>query len=505
MNNLAFTEKDEKIIAEKGISLASISQSLERFKKGFKPISLIRPAAIDDGIKRLTIEEQNDLESLFDSYQGTIMKFVPASGAASRMFKALQAFRNSYSGSIDDYNEFISNQEDPVFIFFKNLDSFAFYPELKKVFDEKNAISLEEAHLSRDYVKILDFFLGPDGLNYAQLPKGLLKFHSYSDLMRTPAEEQILEGWSHCSGNELEVHFTVSPDHLMDFKKNVKEVVSSLEFGDSVKVSYSTQKKSTDIIAVDPSDEPFRDESGALLFRPAGHGALLENLSELDADLIFIKNIDNILPDHKKSPSIKWKKLLAGLLIEYQNKVFNLLEQAENGTDITDEANELLPQLGVLGRMSEDEIFDFLNRPIRICGMVKNEGEPGGGPFWTDSDGSQTLQIVESAQIDQSNPSQLEILNSSTHFNPVDLVCSIKSFKGETFDLEKYRDSEQGFISTKSYQGKELKAMELPGLWNGSMANWNTVFVEVPIETFSPVKTINDLLKKEHQPSEAHE
>ena len=334
------------------------------------------------------------------------------------MFKELQDFRNNYSGTPQAYDEFILDPNNPVFIFFKNLDSFAFYPELKRAFTKKYSKTLEEAHLNREYVSILNVLLDKDGLNYAESPKGLLRFHAYEGSTRTPAEEQIMEGWSHKAGEKLEIHFTVLPDHLSDFKEHVEQILLKLNFGSSVEATFSTQKKSTDIIAVDHANDPFRDTSGSLLFRPAGHGTLLENLADLDADLVFIKNIDNILPDHLRTTSVRWKKLLAGLLIEFQGKIFDLLERAQKGEDILAEALELLPQLGVSGVQSEKEIFQFLNRPIRVCGMVKNEGEPGGGPFWTNSGGKETLQIVESAQIDSSNQEQQDILKSSTLLQP---------------------------------------------------------------------------------------
>ncbi len=498
---MVFTKEDEKIIADKGIQQASIEQDLDRFKNGYSPIDLNRPATIGDGIFQLSLGDQKRLENLYAGYEGKVQKFVPASGAASRMFKELQEFRNNYTGGQGAYDELISNSNNPVFNFFKQLDSFAFYSELKKSFEEHNEITLEEAHLSRRYLEILKVLMDESGMNYSQLPKGLLKFHDYDGLAKTPLEEQIVEGWSHRVGKELEIQFTVSPNHLSEFEANVEKVLARLEFGSAVQVSFSFQKSSTDIIAVDGSNNPFRDQLGNLLFRPAGHGALLENLAELDADLVFIKNIDNILPDHFKDISVHWKKLLAGKLIETQNTVFDLLDRNENGEDITEEALKVLPLLGIAGETPREQVVELLNRPIRVCGMVKNEGEPGGGPFWINTDGRETLQIVESAQVDLSNGDQLEKLNSSTHFNPVDLVCGVKNFKGEKFDLLKYRDFEQGFISAKSYQGRELKAMELPGLWNGSMADWNTLFVEVPVETFSPVKGINDLLKEEHQPA----
>ncbi len=496
-----FTSDDEKLIAKKGISVETVQQQVNRFKKGFDPIELNRAAIVGDGITQLSADEEERFRRLFEAYDGLVSKFVPASGAASRMFKELESFRNDYSGSEEAYQDLVSDQNDPVYLFFKNLDSFAFYEDLKDTFTEENEMSLEEAHLSRRYAEILTALLSEEGLNYSNLPKGLLKFHSYGKFARTAAGEQIVEGWGHASLKTLNLHFTVSPDHLEKFSQHIYELLPRLEFGENVHVSFSTQKLSTDIVAVDTSNVPFRKKSGELLFRPAGHGALLANLSELDSDIVFIKNIDNILPDHLKPLSIGWKKALAGILIEYQKKIFTLLQRNDEGEDITEEGLKLLHNLGIEGLAGTSKVIEYLDRPIRVCGMVRNEGEPGGGPFWINTEGRQSLQIVESAQIDTSANNQFEIAQSATHFNPVDIVCGLRNFKGHKFDLTKFCDPEQGFISTKSYEGKELKAMELPGLWNGGMANWNTIFVEVPVETFSPVKTVNDLLKKEHQPS----
>ena len=285
----------------------------------------------------------------------------------------------------------------------------------------------------------------------------------------------------------------------MKFEQHVAQVLSSTSYADPINITYSTQKNSTDTVAVDLDNEVFRDDQGAMLFRPAGHGALLENLNQLNSDIVFVKNIDNVVPDKIKGETIRFKKVLAGVLLKFQDQAFKLLQSAEDGENVQSEGSSLLMQMGIKGAFSNEEVIDLLNRPIRVCGMVKNEGEPGGGPFWVHKDGVETLQIVESAQVDDSDANQTSIFAESTHFNPVDLVCGLRDFKGDSFDLMKFRDDDTGFVTEKSFQGRKLKAMELPGLWNGSMANWNTIFVEVPLITFNPVKTVMDLLKENHQ------
>ncbi|MEP5611316.1 MAG: DUF4301 family protein [Cyclobacteriaceae bacterium] len=496
-----FTNEDEKLVAEKGISKKVVSEQLQRFQKGFKPIKLERAAGVGDGIIRLSSIEMDRYQKHFEAFQGSVLKFVPSSGAATRMFKDLINFKANFLGTDEEFNALTSNNENSVFVFLNHLESFAFYGELKKAFRKKYDSSLEEAYLKREYAEILEVLLTEEGLNYENLPKGLLSFHQYGSKSRTPLEEQVVEGWAHRGGREeLSIHFTVSPEHQDKFKKRIAEITERLTFGECLNFSFSVQALDTDTIAVDEENDPFRDARGKLLFRPAGHGALLENLNAVEADIVFIKNIDNILPDHFKEKSITYKKILAGILIEYQGKVFDLLSKSEQGQDIVHEGKILLAELGMTGISTRSEVVEHLNRPIRVCGMVKNEGEPGGGPLWVEKDGKLSLQIVESAQVNSSNENQSTIFKKGTHFNPVDLVCGLRNYKGEKFDLTKFRDSELGFISSKTYQGRVIKALELPGLWNGSMAHWNTIFVEVPIETFSPVKSVNDLLRREHQP-----
>lgn len=493
-----FSSNDKKQLAERGIPEDTVQRQLERFKIGFQPISLFKAATVENGILRLSAAEEEEAISSFDGLEGSMAKFVPASGAATRMFKELYAFLGDENSPEEEVD--LTKEEEGVFAFFSNLHLFAFYEDLNEALKKSLGTSIDLALENKKYKLILETLLNKNGLGYGNLPKGLLAFHKYDAGSRTPAIEQLREGLLHTpTKGAVNLHFTVSPEFISKFESHIN---SNRPVGEQeVEVSYSSQEPKTDTIAVDLSNEAFRDKENRLLFRPAGHGALLKNLNEVEADIVFIKNIDNVLPDHLKAEVVKFKKVLAGLLTKYQEKTHKLLERHEKNEEIEDEAKGLLEELGVKGNLSVNELVEKLNRPIRVCGMVKNVGEPGGGPFWiNEANGQTTLQIVEKAQVDLDDEKQLEIFEKSTHFNPVDIVCGLKNFQGEKFDLLKYRDEETGFITEKSVGGRSLKAMELPGLWNGSMADWNTVFVEVPLSTFSPVKTVNDLLKKEHQP-----
>jgi len=505
-----FTKDETKQIEKHGLTTTTVTEQINYFKNGFPPTQLESPSLINDGI---ISPNESTIQSYITSYSSKagskkIVKFVPASGAATRMFKNLFDFVGKYDGSDAAYHSLISNQKSgSVFEFFKRLNDFAFYADLKNEY-LKTGKSLEEAHLSRKYVSILNCFLSESGLNYGNLPKGLLKFHPYGENARTPVEEHMAEGCQYTrSKNEVNIHFTVSPEHLVRFEQHVNDSkgIFEKEFNVKIRITYSIQKPSTDTIAVDLENRPFRNADGTLLFRPAGHGALLENLNDVDADIIFLKNIDNVVPDHLKEKTIVFKKVLGGILLEIQETIFGYLKQLEeNGaaTKHSEIAKFINEKLGyrIAENATADQLKKILNRPVRVCGMVRSEGDPGGGPFWTKAtNGEVTLQIVETAQIDLSDDQQKKIFNSATHFNPVDLVCGVKNYKGKKFDLLQYRDPSAGFVTQKSKDGKELKAQELPGLWNGSMAHWNTIFVEVPVITFNPVKTVNDLLKPEHQ------
>ena len=515
MSNNLFNNKDLTQIKKRGSDLQTVAQQIENFKRGFPFSDLQKAAVISDGIVKLDDQELDILVNYYDkeSVSKNLLKFVPASGAASRMFKTLF---NYLAETGNGGNELLSDKSfNSTYNFVSNIEKFAFYNSLKAsmVKDGKNIESLLR---DKQFSIIIDYLLNKHGLGYGSLPKGLLEFHRYPEGSRLAMEEHLVEGAYYCKSDNsrANIHFTVSPEHLEKFKERLTRVVKKYEERFRVKyyVGFSVQKSSTDTIAVDMENNPFREKDGSLLFRPGGHGALIENLNDLEADVIFIKNIDNIVPDRLKEATILYKKAIGGLLLKLQSSTFKYLNELEKKEDpgfidqITEfartELNINIPP-GFNSRPVTEKrefLFDHLNRPIRVCGMVKNEGEPGGGPFWVkNTKGEISLQIVESSQVNTNDPGQNEILKSATHFNPVDLVCGIRNYKNEKFDLHKYIDPETGFISIKSKDGKNLKAQELPGLWNGAMANWITVFVEVPIITFNPVKTVNDLLREQHQ------
>ncbi|WP_230981371.1 DUF4301 family protein [Echinicola salinicaeni] len=505
MNEAGIKEK----IIQQGMDLETVELQIQNFTKGFPYLPIVKAASIGNGIITVNDDEIKDyLLSYNDKVsEKELVKFVPASGAATRMFRDLFAYLEADDQSLAS-NPFVEK-------FISNLKTFAFYKDLSEVLAEAD-LDINQLIDQENYSTIIDYLLNEKGLSYGNLPKGLLKFHRYEDGSRTPVYEHFVEGLQYGLGknNTVRLHFTVSPEHQERFEDKVNFLKKSLgdRFNVNFEVSFSQQKKSTDTIAVNPDNTPFIEEDGEILFRPAGHGALLENLNEIDADIIFIKNIDNVVPDHLKETTKSYKIALASILLDLQNEVFDLLIKMDNdsNTDTLSASVDLLQnKLGLQFPSEfnnwENEIkFSYvkskLNRPIRVCGMVENTGEPGGGPFWVkDKDGAISLQIGETAQLDLNNPEQASILKHSTHFNPTDLVCAVRNYKGEKFNLMKHRDPETGFITTKSKNGKELKAQELPGLWNGSMADWNTLFVEVPLSTFNPVKTINDLLREQHQ------
>ncbi len=505
-----FSDKDVRQIQEKGISDEQLQWQLSVFRQGIAPMKLNRPASIDDGIICLDNKEIDRYISDFDS-AGNIqkIKFVPASGAASRMFKALFEFMDSADEQTDSENEFIIT-------FFGNLRKFAFYGALERKIRDKGEL-LNGLLDEKKYKKILEYLLTEKGLNYGNLPKGLLQFHRYERDSRTPFEEHIGEAvqYAKTQDGRVSLHFTVSLEHLEEFRKLLHTIrpVYEQKNGIILDVSFSVQKPSTDTMAVDADNQPFRENNGSIVFRPGGHGALIDNLNELNADIIFIKNIDNVVPEKLNSPTIRYKKALAGVLLETQKNVFKLLHELDAGISSGKRLREIhgfitgklyyIPKLKpdyTKAKACVQEFRDILNRPLRVCGVVKNLGEPGGGPFWApNSKGDLSLQIVESSQVDHSDTKQAEIFKKSTHFNPVDLVCSTKNYRGEKFSLPESVDRNTCFISRKSKDGRNLKALELPGLWNGAMADWLSLMVEVPMETFNPVKTVNDLLRPQHQ------
>jgi hypothetical protein len=511
-----FKESDIKQFKAKGINLKDAEKQVGYLRKGFPFKRLAKAATIKQGITKLDEKQINEFIRKYEQ-AGNLkrIKFIPASGAATRMFKALFEFDELFRQSKYDAKLLSREAYKHVKEFFDRLNDFAFFNELENVV-RKSGTTIEKALSKRDYHVILSLLLGVEGINYGNLPKGILTFHRYNNHSRTAVEEHLVEGSGYAvnAGSVVDIHLTVSPEHISAFEQLLKKVRKKYEDQFQVKysIAFSVQKLSTDTLAIDDKNEPFRETNGSLHFRPGGHGALLENLNDIDADIVFIKNIDNVTNDRNKADTIAYKKALGGLLITLQEKIFHYLKLLEKPKDISgDVLKEIASFIGSeLGTSVNSKIlkqadaakllFDKLNRPVRVCGMVKNVGEQGGGPFWTlEDDGSKTLQIVESSQVDMHDPEQAAILNSSTHFNPVDIVCGIKDYHGKKFDLMKYRDPNTGFISKKFKNGKPLKALELPGLWNGSMAHWNTIFVEVPISTFTPVKTVHDLLRPEHQ------
>ncbi|WP_081784180.1 DUF4301 family protein [Hoylesella enoeca] len=503
------TEKDLKQIADRGISAAQVEHQIEQIKAGFPFLKLESAAAVGHGIVAPNADDCEKYINVWNRYKSgahRIVKFVPASGAASRMFKDLFAFLHA------DYDVPTTDFEKQ---FFEHIREFAFRKELcsqcKRNVKKSVCTLLEEGN----YKEIVAELLEAKGLDYGNLPKGLLLFHNYEDGPRTPMEEHLVEAALYAaSGGEANVHFTVSHDHLALFEQKVaeKEEMYSKRFGVRYHISFSEQKPSTDTIAVNLDNTPFRDEDGSLVFRPAGHGALIENLNEIDADIIFIKNIDNVVPDRLKDETVRYKQVIAGLLVDCQKQVFAYLDQLENGSYTRQQLEEILyftEQTLCCCKADAHEWDDEqlavylqkkLNRPMRVCGVVKNVGEPGGGPFLTyNQDGTVSPQILESSQIDKDNSTYVKMFTEGTHFNPVDLVCAIRDHHGKPFHLPDYVDPKTGFISRKSKNGRDLKALELPGLWNGAMSDWNTIFVEVPLSTFNPVKTVNDLLREQHQ------
>ena len=506
---MMLTTEDRDFLSSKGISEEQISYQLDCFRKGFPYLRLFAAAGSDKGILTPGADAVKNYLHVWDAYiqsERKVVKFVPASGAASRMFKNLFGFLDA------DYEE---PQTDFEKDFFAHIEKFAFYGDLDevcmKLYDKSIALLMEE----KSYKCIVAALLNEGGLNYGQLPKGLLKFHKYGIDSRTPVEEHLVEGalYAASKSGAVNLHFTVSSEHRELFQQlvNRKAADFAKRYGVIFNITFSEQKSSTDTIAVDENNEPFRVD-GKLFFRPGGHGALIENLNDLDADIVFIKNIDNVVPDKFKEDTIEYKKLLGGILVTLQQKVFNYLQLLDSGKYTHEQLIEILQflQKHLYCKLPDTKLLEDtelaiylkkkLNRPMRVCGMVKNVGEPGGGPFLAyNSDDTISLQILESSQIDMNDPEKKMMFEQGTHFNPVDLVCAVRDYKGNKYDLTKHVDPATGFISSKSKNGRSLKALELPGLWNGAMSDWNTVFVEVPLSTFNPVKTVNDLLRPQHQ------
>ena len=497
------TEKDLKQIAQRGITEEQIKTQLKEFETGFPFVKLEAAASVGNGIVAPNESERKLYVKAWEDYKAAgkrIVKFVPASGAASRMFKNMFAFVDA------DYDVPTTDFEKK---YFDEIEKFAFYEALDAVCVKNEGKGIKALMAEGKYKAVAANMLKADGLNYGQLPKGMLLFHKYAEGSRTPMEEHLVEGALYAASNgEAHVHFTVSHDHLAFFKAKVAEKADGFaqKYGIKYDITFSEQKPSTDTVAANPDNTPFREADGSLLFRPGGHGALIENLNEIEADVIFIKNIDNVVPDRLKPETVEWKQVIAGVLVSLQKQAFEYLRVLDNNPSDAQiaqiakfvEKNLCTNPKGQ--KVDADYLRKKLNRPMRVCGVVKNVGEPGGGPFLTyNQDGTVSLQILESSQIDTNNAEYMKMFTQGTHFNPVDLVCAVKDYKGQPFNLPDFVDKTTGFISSKSKGGKELKALELPGLWNGAMSDWSTIFVEVPLGTFNPVKTVNDLLRNQHQ------
>ena len=505
------TENDKALLERKGISEEKLNSQLACFAKGFPYLKLAAAASVEKGILVPGPDEEKAYLAAWQAYTDNpahrVVKFVPASGAASRMFKDMFAFADaSYDVPTTDFEK----------KFFAELPHAAFFSDLNAACQRLHGKDIDALLAEGQYKAVVRAMLDAEGLNYGALPKGLLKFHRYEAGARTPLEEHLVEGalYARQQDGAVNVHFTVSPEHRRLFEQLVAAVVPAYEkeYGVHYHVSFSEQKPSTDTVAANADNTPFRKADGSLLFRPGGHGALIENLNDIEADVVFVKNIDNVVPDRLKDDTVRYKQLLAGVLVSLQEKAFAYLRKLDSGKYSMDELREMLQfvQKELCTKNPETKLLEDtelaiylrkkLNRPMRVCGMVRNVGEPGGGPFLAyNADGTISLQILESSQIDMADPEKKAMFEKGTHFNPVDLVCAVKDYQGNAFHLPDYVDPQTGFISHKSKDGKELKALELPGLWNGAMSDWSTVFVEVPLSTFNPVKTVNDLYREQHQ------
>ncbi len=523
MSDTPFTENDLYQIQSHGLTLETVRDQIRKFEKGTPYLKLNRPCIPGDGIQQLDEGVQGECLEKFETRarKKRLLKFVPASGAATRMFKTLIKANNRYNQIHGDDVEkgLLETEEENQEIrdFFQGLRRFAFFPELEKTM-AGDRLDVKTLLTQKDLKPFLDYLLTEKGLNYAKKPKGLLGFHTYPDEARTAFEEHLVEAaeYSRMENRECRLHFTVSPEHQSGFESLLSRAAGNYEprLETRFSVDFSFQSPETDTIAVDMENQPFRRDDGSLLFRPGGHGALLDNLNRIDSDIVFIKNIDNVVHDRFKTETTQWKQILCGYLLLVQEQIFSYLETLETGP-ATEACLEEITRfvettLGVtpppLFRESQpkarrDYLMDRLDRPLRVCGMVPNSGEPGGGPFWVaEKDGHLSIQIVETSQIDPEDKGQQAIQQDLTHFNPVDLVCAIRDKNGKTFDLSRFVDRDAVFIASKSESGRDLKALEHPGLWNGAMAYWNSVFLEVPLITFNPVKRINDLLRSPHQP-----
>lgn len=494
----------------KGPSETEIQEQLRIFRAGIPFVHIVEAASINNGVEQYSKSEQEEFVRFFEAEkdQLNLVKFVPASGAATRMFRDLHQFRAHFNPDSDNIDAYLQKEENSgLNVFFESLENFAFYNQVIEQLEVKYP-DYDSFGRGKRYWLFVCEMLDEDGLDFGNTPKGLIPFHKYDTDYRTAFDEQLYEGAYYAKSNGIaHLHFTVSEDHLEKFQQRFDDIADHIasETNTKFNVSYSFQKKETDTVAATLNNELFLDENGNPVFRPSGHGALLGNLNDIDADVIFIKNIDNVVSKNHVDAIAFQKKVLAGRLVSLQRRIFTYIEelQQENypETLINEIAEFIKKELEIpLTTFTEESLLKILNRPLRVCGVVENTGEPGGGPFLiANKNGNNFYQIVEMSQIDLNNPEQKALVEQATHFNPVDLVCGVRDYKGDKFDLKKFSDPNSGFITEKSYEGKPIKAMERPGLWNGAMAYWNTVFVEVPLITFNPVKEVIDLLDNAHQ------
>lgn len=515
---MKFSQLDIAQIEEKGLKVEQIENQLSIFKRGNKSVKILAAATVGNGIKQFDKKQSQIFIDIYEELKHNLklIIFIPASGAATRMFNDLYVFVENFDPENHTLNDYFRNIENKKLEqFFNKLDKLPFHKEAL-AYAKANYSHFESFSKDKQQYYLVKTMLFEPGLDLGNFPKGLVPFHKYKDHIATAFEEHLLEATTYaCKNNKLNIHFTVSPDHLDKFKAEFDKIKARIEseYNNVFQIGFSFQDSKTDTIAGSETNEAFRTLDNKLFFRPGGHGALIENLNNLKADLVFIKNIDNLVTAANRKEVASYKKMLAGVLLKIQQQCFYFLEKLDSGDFSEADIHEIVKfaKEQLFLKFSNDfdllsteekgiKLKNLLNRPLRVCGMVKNEGEPGGGPFLVEFDnGESSLQIIEGAQIDTSNLQQKEIVQNATHFNPVDLVCGLKNYKGEKFDLHEFVDSEMSFVSSKTKDGKSLKALELPGLWNGAMAKWNTVFVEVPVSTFNPVKTVADLLKTTHQ------
>jgi hypothetical protein len=514
---LKFTKENIKQIQEKGLDIKTIENQLLYFTNRTRNVNLYAAATVGDGIVKLSKEESKRFSTFFknNAQQKSVVKFVPASGAASRMFKSLYTFLDDYNIKKETINSYVNRTKSVnLFLFFVTVEKLPFYDNvfeaLKQNYRNYKTLSLDKRRLL--FVELL---LSKEHFNYGEYPKGLLPFHNYKTHITTAFEEHLVEASQYAAiGGNATLHFTISNQHYQKFTEHYASIKKIIETKTNTvfNISYSFQNPKSDTIATTLENKPFKVD-GKLLFRPSGHGALIHNLNTIDADLIFIKNIDNVMMQHRMDKMVYYKTILGGYLLKIQSQIFDYahqLDQFEISEDkVYEIANFLSDKLNVhissefekyASHYKIDYLKSRIHRPIRVCGMVKNEGEPGGGPFWVKHEnGELSLQIVEMNQINTKSESQNKIVNSATHFNPVDIVCGIRDYKGKKYDLEQFVDDKTHFVAIKNKYGKKLKTLERPGLWNGGMAQWNTIFIEVPLQTFNPVKKVDDLLKAAHQ------